>query len=78
MIHETMMEKATVSAEALLARSLAPIKREYIRKAVPRDANEDTPKRAEQSNDNSTSKVAPEKKSRRKMKKVSICDSFTS
>ncbi|CAL8464684.1 g4219 [Coccomyxa elongata] len=64
------MGKATVSAEALLARGLAPIKREYIPKVVPRDANEDTPRQAEQDNDNSTSRVAPERKSRRKMKKI--------
>ncbi|BDA49432.1 probable tRNA-dihydrouridine(47) synthase [NAD(P)(+)]-like [Coccomyxa sp. Obi] len=64
------MEKASVSAEALLARGLAPIKREYIRKAVPRDTDEDAPKQVEQKNDNSTSKVASEKKSRRKMKKI--------
>lgn len=72
----TTMEKASVSAEALLARGLAPIKREYIRKTVPRDADESNSKLAEQKNDNSTSKVASEKKSRRKMKKVSMRECF--
>ncbi len=70
------MERASVSAEALLARGLAPIKREYIRKAVTRNTDENASKEAEQKNDNSNSKVASEKKSRRKMKKVSMRDFF--
>lgn len=64
------MEKIGESAEARMARGLAPIKREYIRKALPRFAGDVKAQQAEQKRDNGSSKVASEKKCRRKMKKV--------
>lgn len=53
-----------------MARGLAPIKKEYIRKALPRFAGDVKAQQAEQKRDHGSSKVASEKKSRRKMKKV--------
>lgn len=53
-----------------MARGLAPIKREHIRKALPRFAGDVKAQQAEQKRDNGSSKVISEKKSRRKMKKV--------
>ncbi len=64
------MEKPQESAEARMSRGLAPIKREYIRKAGPRATVDDKIHKAEQQRNNGASKVASEKKSRRKMKKV--------
>ena len=53
-----------------MARGLAPIKNEYIRKALPRFAGDVKAQQTEQKRDHGSSKVASEKKSRRKMKQV--------